>query len=348
MQDSGSRSSPPRRFLGFLVVVAVLAGAISARYFLTDPNPAMGTGFEARRDLMGTVWKIQLGTTASERTKQAVEAAFEEVARIESVMSEWRPDSPLSAINAAAGKGPVTVPLELRDILQRSVEFSKLTGGAFDVTWKGMGRLWRFNDSFAVPSDEEIRTALTRVDYRQIVFEGDRVGLTKPGMAIGLGGIAKGYAVDRAAAVLREFGYRDFLVDGGGDVLVSGQRSGGSWRLGIRDPRGGREDLIAVLKLTSGAVASSGDYERFREVDGVRYHHIIDPRTGRPAGGCRAVSVLAPTAEEADALATALFVLGPEKGLEVAERREGTEVMIVDGQGRLRMTPGFRSIAELL
>ncbi len=300
---------------------------------------------------MGTVWVIQVEPNPSdseEEVGRAIAAAFAEVTRIESIMSEWRVDSPLSAINGAAGREMVAVPAELRAIIERGIAYGELTAGAFDVTWRGMGNLWRFDDGFVLPSTESIQAALALVEFRLIAIDRNRVGLPKAGMAIGLGGMAKGYALDRAGAVLRQSGFDNFLIDGGGDLLCSGKRQGKPWQIGVQRPRGGRGGLLALLTLTGGAVTTSGDYERFRIVDGIRYHHIIDPRTGQPARNSRSVTVVAHTAEEADVLATAIFVLGPVEGLRLAAARDGVDLLAVDAEGHLWMTDGFSQLAELV
>lgn len=324
----------------FALLLGIAAGLTWLRLRETD-GPAI-----YNRVLMGTLWSIQLPSGNSAQSGEAASRAFREAARIESLMSEWKPDSPLSAVNAAAGRGLVRVPAELREILQRGIEYGRDSAGAFDITWLGMGNLWQLDADFAPPSPEAILQARSRVDYRKLRIEGNAAGLPEEGMAIGLGAIAKGYAVDRAASLLRESGVVDFLINAGGDVLASGERNGAPWNIGIRHPRGASDRLIAILGVSGAAVATSGDYERFRIVDGIRYHHIIDPRTGLPARGCQSVTVVAPTSEEADALATAIFVLGPENGLALAESRQGVECLLVDAQGKIRQTAGMEIIAE--
>jgi thiamine biosynthesis lipoprotein len=261
-------------------------------------------------------------------------------------MSEWKEDSPVSTINAVAGEKLVPVPEELRSLIERAIGYGELTEGAFDITWKGVDHLWRFDETFTVPSDKEIEAALSLVDFRKIEIDKDRIGLAKAGMALGLGGIAKGYAIDRAATVLRSRDYRNFLVNGGGDVLTAGTRGGQPWRIGVRNPRGGKNELVARLNLSGGAVVTSGDYERFQIVDGVRYHHIIDPRTGYPARLCQSVTIVAPAAEDADVLATAVFVQGPAKGLQLVSGRPETEALVIDASGEFWMTEGFKQLAK--
>jgi len=301
---------------------------------------------------MGTHWGIKVLPIKEEdrpRVRQDIEAAFAEVARVESVMSEWKTNSPISAVNAAAGGPPVPVPAELIELVRRACQFGENSEGAFDVTWCGLSPLWRLeSDDFTPPFPKEIEAALSRVNYRKIIIEKNRLGLAEPGMAIGLGGIAKGYGIDRAAAVLRAAGHQDFFIEGGGDILTSGSKHGQPWRIGIQHPRKTRDELLAVAEIYSGAVVSSGDYERGREINGVRYHHILDPRSGQPARLCQAVTVIAPTAETADALATAVFVLGPGKGLDLIRRHPGVEALVVDAVGALHTSEGFRSFAQFL
>lgn len=304
---------------------------------------------EGTRSLMGTSWtiKIPLDSDIDKESAQAVvDSVFIELARIEKVMSEWQPDTSVSLINHNAGSRPVEVPEELVRIIERGIEYGRLSRGAFDITWKGMGTLWTFGDDFRVPGENEIRDAVGRIDFRKIVLRGNSVFLPEPQMAIGLGGIAKGYAIDRAGVKIRKAGIRNYLVDGGGDILAAGYINGRSWRVGIRDPRGGRSDLVRKLSVSGGAVVTSGDYERFRIVGGRRYHHIIDPRTGRPADKCRSVTVFSPEAEKADVLATAVFVLGPEEGLELINQDGDAEALIIDSSGEIFMTAGFEILIE--
>ncbi len=299
---------------------------------------------EVTRFLMGTSWTVKIplgGEVNRENALRATDSVFIELDRIEDLMSEWRPETAVSAINSNAGLKPVKVPLELFKLIERSVEFGHLSQGAFDITWKGMGPLWTFGQNFRVPGEDEILEAVKRVDFSKIVMGQDSVFLPERDMAIGLGGIAKGYAIDRAGEVLRESGITDFLVDGGGDILAWGRIGGRQWLVGVRDPRGNRDELIKKLSISGGAVVTSGDYERFKMVDGRRYHHIIDPRTGHPADKCRSVTVFSPKAETADVLATAVFVLGPEEGMKLISQYEETEALIVESNGEILMSGGF-------
>jgi thiamine biosynthesis lipoprotein len=183
------------------------------------------------------------------------------------------------------------------------------------------------------------------VDYKKVELHPGHVRLPK-GFAVGLGGIAKGYAIDRAGIILEESGFHHFLVNGGGDILAKGLRGQRPWSIGIRDPRGPRSELLAKVSVSDYAVVTSGDYERYRIVGGKRFHHIIDPRTGYPADKSRAVTIVARTAEEADVFATSLFVLGREEGLPVVADIPGVQAFVIDAEGQYWMTDGFREVAE--
>jgi thiamine biosynthesis lipoprotein len=327
---------------GTITLLTVLALALALRFWLTladEPTAIL----QFARPLMGTLWTIDVVHHGRPTEAQAaVESAFEEIDRIEKAMSEWLPDSPVAMINAAAGRYPVEVSDELAAILQRSLDYSVRSEGAFDITWRGMGVIWRFDDTFAIPTPENIERGRRNVDYRALRLEGNSVFLTRGGMSIGLGGIAKGYAVDRAAQILRASGFPDSLVAGAGDILASGTKGGLPWIVGVQHPRRQRGVLLGTLPLSGAAISTSGDYERFRIVDGVRYHHIIDARTGWPAHESISVSVVAPTAEQSDALATTIFVLGPEKGLALAQAA-GVDVLVIDAGGSRHATGVFKT-----
>ena len=315
-------------------------GALIAFRFVAPSHVLPRQILAVQRPLMGTVWNIEVVDQGRpDQARAAVEKAYAELERIDALMSEWRPESPISQVNAAAGKHPVEVPAELREMLERSTRYSVATEGTFDVTWRGMGNIWHFDDAFQPPSKQAVEAARLRVNYRAIQIAGNRVFLPA-GMSIGLGGIAKGYAVDRAAQVLAGYGFTDSLVDGGGDVMLSGSRLGEPWRIGIQDPRQPRGTILGMMRLSNCALVTSGDYERFRIVKGVRYHHIIDPRTGYPATASISVSVVSRTAEEGVVLAKGVFILGPDRGMALA-RQQGIEALLIDPQEKHYSTPGF-------
>jgi thiamine biosynthesis lipoprotein len=297
-------------------------------------------------NLMGTPWTLRLaepiaGIRTDADGRRAADAAFTEVARLEALFSEWQPATPIAQINAQAGVAPVVVPQEVFDLIARAVQLGADSDGAFDVSWAALRGLWDFKtEPPRLPPRTEFERLRPLVDYRQIQLDAEArtVFLPKAGMALGLGGIAKGYAIDRATAKLRAAGYRDFIVDGGGDLYLAGTKAMGQfWEVGVRHPRA--ERLLAGLPATNMAVVSSGDYERFFDLGGVRYHHIIDPRTGAPAQASVAVTVVAPEATLADALATAAFVMGPERALSLVDKYPGVEIAVMGPDGRIVATP---------
>jgi len=324
-----------------LLLVAAVGGLIALRFIpATGAVGGQGT-VSVQRPLMGTVWKIEVADHGhADAAHHAIDQAYSELNRIDALMSEWKADSPISQVNAAAGNHPVEVPEELRAIIERSNRYSQVSEGAFDITWHGMSKIWHFDETFTPPTEIAVREAQRLVNYREIRIEGNRIFLPKAGMSIGLGGIAKGYAVDQASKVLARAGFRDSLVDGGGDILVSGTRNGMPWQLGIQDPRQPRGTLLEKVGLSNNALVTSGDYERFRIVNGVRYHHIIDARTGWPASAASSVSVISTTAEQGVVLAKIIFIFGPEKGLAIA-RAAGVEALLIDPDGKRYATEKF-------
>jgi thiamine biosynthesis lipoprotein len=272
---------------------------------------------------------------------EAVDRAFREMESLGRRLSYYSESSEVKKINASAGKEPVRVSKHTLEVLRIALRVSRITGGAYDVTVGPLLKLWDFKNG-RVPDPEEIRKALRKVDYRKVRLDPLKgtVFLPEEGMEIHLGGIIKGYLADRAVEVLRDLGMKAGLVAVGGDVRVFGSKPGGrAWRIGVRDPRG--EGILALLELTDVAVSTSGDYERFFLREGKRYHHLIDPRTGYPAGELASVTVLASSSAFADALATGLFILGPERALELLGRL-GLEGILVTPEGKVYATEGVR------
>ncbi len=293
---------------------------------------------------MGSSLEIQAVGPDGAALDRAVEAALAEIARLERLMTDWKETGPLMEINRQAGVRPVEIPRELFFILRRSVQISELTGGAFDVTFAAAGSLWRWWEKDPpLPSAEEIRAALAKVGWRHLVLEESRgtAYLDRQGCRIGLGAVGPGYAGDLAIRKMRELGVRDALVNFSGDVMAAGTCGGKPWEVSIRHPRRPGESF-AVLPASNRAVSTSGDYERYFLKEGKRYGHIIDPRTGSPADGCQSVTVTAPTLAFADALATAVFVLGPAKGMELVERLEEVEALIVAADGTVTASSGLK------
>jgi thiamine biosynthesis lipoprotein len=287
--------------------------------------------FHETRFMMGTAITIKVMAPTERHASRIVDAAFDEMRRVEALVS-WEDTSDLTRLSDEA---PSLIPVskDLIQILVASREVADLSDGALDVTIGPVLNLWgRFQQpDIELPSPAAIDSALTFVDYRSIMLDpkGVRAGLARKGMSLDLGAVAKGYAVDRAIGVLKTMGITNGLIEAGGDLRVIGQRPGGGpWRIGLQHPR--RPDsLLVVVEMGDGAVATSGDYQRCFTIDGVRYHHILNPRSGVPARGCASVTVLASSAIMADAWATAIFVMGPGLGMEMLERLEGIEGIIV-------------------
>jgi thiamine biosynthesis lipoprotein len=285
---------------------------------------------------MGTLFEAVAWAPDSATGRAALEAARAVVVRVDSLMSTYKPESELSRMAASAGTGHWTpLSAETLEVLETALEWARASGGAFDPTVGPLVDLWGFHEGEGrVPSDEEIAAARGTVGWEKVEVEPtvSRARLPVEGMELDFGAIAKGYALDLATRAMRRAGASAGTVDLGGNVSVFGARpGGGGWSLGIRHPRDA-DRLLGRIEINGGSVATSGDYERYFEVDGVRYSHILDPRTGWPARGVIQTTAAAPTGIEADALSTTLFVLGPEAGRDLLARRapEATAVWVTD------------------
>ncbi|WP_437305736.1 FAD:protein FMN transferase [Sorangium sp. So ce388] len=283
-----------------------------------------------------------------------LDKAIAEIRRLEGLMTTWRPESELSRVNAAAGRSAVEVSPESLEVIEKSLWISERSGGVFDITFEAMHGLWKFDEDIDdnVPPRADVERARGLIDYRQIAIDRARrtVMLARPGMRMSLGGIAKGYAVDAAARVLRGEGLGSFFVQAGGDLYIAGKKPDGSrWRAGIRDPRGkDASDYFAMVEVEDRAFSTAGDYERSFIKEGRRYHHIIDPRTGFPASESRSVTVWARDALTADAVDDAVFILGAEKGLELVESIEDCGAVIVDRNNKVWVSKRLERKVEVL
>jgi thiamine biosynthesis lipoprotein len=321
----------------------------SARSFV--PERVHGSGAA-----MGTHVQFAAYTTPTvdaAKTKAAFEAALAEIKRIEALMTTWRPDSEISRINSAAGKSAVQVSDETFAIIKEAVRTSEISEGTFDITFHTLHGLWKFDEDLDPnpPSEAAIKARLPFVGWRNIKLdEGAKtVMLTKDKTQIGLGGIAKGYAVDMAVKVLERAGLTSFFVQAGGDLFARGKKPDGTdWQAGIRDPRGPEGKWFAKMALTDHAFSTAGDYERAYVVNGKRYHHIIDPRTGHPATACRSVTIWAPTALLADEIDDAVFILGPEKGMKLVESIEGVGAVIVDAKNNVGISKRLQGKIQIV
>lgn len=318
--------------VALLVVAAALGWVLGTR---APPGPAAETRF-----LMDTLVTVTLWGEPDTAAEDALAGAFfvleavdEELARV--------PGTTLWQLNQA-GSGALT-PVAAA-VLDASLSWARRSGGAFDPTVAPLLDLWNVPGGPHPPPPPDLlaRAAGAAGWYRVRPLAGGGVDLG--GTALDFGGIAKGWALDRAAEVLRAKGVENFLINAGGDLVVAGSKAGTPWRVGIQHPREPGV-FLRVVSPIAGSLVTSGDYERGYEWEGERVHHLLDPRTGRPAQGCQSVTVWAPAAVDADALATAVFVLGPEEGLRLVAMEPGAEALVVDAEGRLHETPGFARVA---
>jgi thiamine biosynthesis lipoprotein len=297
---------------------------------------------------MGTLVELTAVASSDAIAQASLTAGFQEIRRLENMLSTWIETSELSRVNQAAGLKPVSVSAETFDLLRRALEAAEYTEGGFNIAIGPAVRLWNIPEAPRIPSAMEMEIAAQYVDYRRIHLDptGRTVFLEKPGMRIDIGGIGKGFAAEKAAAVMRAIGATGGLVAVAGDFRVFGRRADGTaWPIGIQHPREPGK-ILATLDATDEAISTSGDYERYFMKDGVRYHHILDPETLQPARLCQSVTIIAPDATTADALATGVFVMGPVRGMALVERL-GLGAVIVDAQGMVIVSARLRDRVKL-
>jgi thiamine biosynthesis lipoprotein len=311
---------------------------------------------EVKDEAMGTSLHFVAYTSAAldeAATRAAIARAIADMRRLEGLLSEWKPDSEIGQVNSHSGEW---VPLgpESIEVIGRGLWAGKISDGTFDITFQALSKVWKFGSAedpaHPVPTRAEVDRLKKLVDYRRVELDeaGRRVRIGRD-QQLGLGGIAKGYIVDRAAQVLRASGVTSFLAQAGGDLYGAGTKPDGSpWVSGIQDPRGSHGEFFAVIELTDHAFSTAGDYARSYVVGGKRYHHIIDPRTGFPATACRSVTVWAPDATTADAVDDAVFILGPERGLKLIESLPHVGAVIVDAKNRLLMSERVQGKVKVL
>lgn len=328
-----------KRLLAGLLIVLVAAGAVFALRERRDPVTSR------TEYLMDTVVEIKVAEKDSPKVQQALDRAFQEMKRLNKLLSSYDPKSDVSRINKNAGIRAVKVSRDTFEVISESLRYYRLSDGALDITVGPLVRLWGIgSDKQHIPSQNDIRRILPLVNARNIKInkEASTVKLLKKGMSIDLGAIAKGYAVDSAARIIDESSISSALINAGSSSIriVGKRRDGHPWRIGVEDPRA-ENRLLGVLELTEGSVGTSADTQRFFIRNGQRYHHIIDPGTGLPARGTRAITVLCRSAAEADALSTAMFVMDLPKALQLARDLPGVKIIGVDDKGKVRKTKGF-------
>ncbi|MGE0551487.1 MAG: FAD:protein FMN transferase [Kofleriaceae bacterium] len=338
--------------LGLALPVAAQPAATPTAAPRTNAEPDRKFTFDGQA--MGTVVSVFVWTETEAKAARAAEIVFGEMKRIDALMTTWDPNSEVSKINASAGGKPVVVSAETFAVIERAVDVSRRTRGVFDITVGAFKGLWKFDEDMdgSLPKPADVKARLAKVGWTQITLDKKRrsVRLRKPGMSITLGGIAKGYAVDRCAKLLHDEGYVSFLIQAGGDLYVSGKKGADPWVVGIRDPRGAHDAMFAVAPIEDHSFSTSGDYERGFVKDGKRYHHILDPRTGQPALASRSVTVRARDAFTADAWSKVLFILGWKATQELIKREKLSdfEVVLVDDKNQVHITKGIEPVLKLL
>jgi thiamine biosynthesis lipoprotein len=325
---------------GLALLALFAAGSLRAA-----PATCEETVVRRSRPMMATLVSVTARGCDAAALEARIGEAFAEMERLAAILSEWNPDSAVSKVNARAGLEAVPIPRELREVLQAALEAAALTGGAFDPTWAALADLWRFDGGPPrLPAPAEVERRRKLVDYRDLVLapEGGTAFLRRQGMRLGLGGLAKGYIAAAAADLLVSRGVADVLVAASGDIAARGRNGARPWTVAVRDPRAPR-GALATVELADESISTAGGYERFFEVGGRRYHHILDPKTGYPARGAASVTVIAPRGVVADALDTGLFVLGARRGLPLVESLPGVAALFVDSRGRVRLSRGARA-----
>ncbi len=305
--------------------------------------PAFAEWYSDEQAIMGTRVSVSVWHDDQAGAEALLNRSMAEMRRVDAAFSPYREDSELSRLNREAAVRWVNVSDELWELLQRARQVSEWSDGAFDITFASVGRFYDYREGRQPTADE--REAVEAIGYRHVELDAERhrVRYLHPQTYVDLGGIAKGHAVDRVSRIIMEAGVHNASVSAGGDSRIIGDRRGKPWHIGIRDPRD-EQAMVAILPLMDVAVSTSGDYERYFEEGGVRFHHILDPSTGASADGAMGVTVLGPEATLTDALSTTIFVLGVERGLAFANRIPGIDAIIVDPAGKLHFTDGLSDL----
>jgi len=295
--------------------------------------------------LMGSRFDITVVASNEKEGNEYIDSAIFEITRIEKLISSWDLNSETSLINKHSGIKPIKVDKELFDLIERSIAISKLTNGAFDISYASMDRIWNYDGSMRkMPSEEEISNSIKKVGYQNISIdkEAQTVFLKLKGMKIGFGAIGKGYAADKAKALLIEKGVKAGIINASGDLNAWGKQADGSdWMVAITNPLN-KNKVFSWLPINDSAIVTSGNYEKFISFDGIRYSHIIDPRTGYPSTGIISTSIMTSNAELADAISTSVFVMGVETGLDFINQLKGVDCIIIDEENKIHISNNIK------
>jgi thiamine biosynthesis lipoprotein len=327
------------RLAALLTCLAVLGGAL--------PHAAHAEWHKRTDAIMGTRIYVEIWDTDSAHGEASIDAVMAEMRHIDDLMSHYKPESQLSQINQHAADAPVVVDKELFDLIKLSTHYSEITEGAFDITYASVGYLYNYPKHIR-PTEEQIKAALPAVNWRNMKFDDAHhsVFFEHKGMRIDVGGIGKGYAVDRGIEILQKRGIQHAVVTAGGDSRIIGKRiaadgSEREWLVAIRHPDDPNK-VVTRIPLSDAAMSTSGDYERYFDENGVRYHHIIDPRTGHSASMVRSATIIGPTATQTDGMSKTAFVLGAEKALEIINRMPEYDAVFVKPDGKVLYSNGLR------
>lgn len=295
--------------------------------------------------LMGSRFEVTAISESDTLAWKGINASIDETRRIEKLISEWDSASQTTAINRSAGIKPVKVDRELYDLIARSLKVSKLTNGAFDISFAPLLKIWKLDGSMKeLPSPEKIKQIKEIVGYDKIILDqaNQTVFLQEKGMKLGFGGIGQGYVGNRCKQLMQAMGIQAGLINVSGDIVTWGKQPDGStWRIGIANPKK-KDEVISWLSVSDISVVTSGGYEKFATINGKRYGHILDPRTGYPSQGVGSVTIVSPDVELSDALATGVFVLGVEKGLNLVNQLRGVECLIIDDENKLHTSKNMK------
>lgn len=319
------------------VVARLLALALS----LFAVSSARADWLHREESIMGTRIYVEVWHDDRIQGDAAIDAVMDNMRRIDALMSHYRPESQLSQINTRGAVEPVAVDPELFDLIKTSIHFSEVTEGAFDITYASVGYLYDY-PRHVHPSDADIKQALPGVNYRNLLLDPEHhtIKFAREGMRIDLGGIAKGYACDQGVEILKRFGVSNGMVIAGGDTRLLGDRRGRPWMIGIRHPDN-KNKIVLSMPLADVGISTSGDYERYFDEGGVRYHHIIDPKTGRSPSGVRSVTIIGPTATDTEGWSKGVFIKGPVEGIRLIEQYPEMDAVVVDKDGKVWYTKGL-------
>jgi len=329
-----------RELINLLCPLQRLTKSVCLLPFLLASSNTPADWLKQQQDIMGKRVSVELWHNNSQLAQNCSDKIFSEMHRLDAMMSPYKADSEISFINNNAANTSVEIGAELSEIINRSLHFSSISNGAFDITYASIGYRYDYRNH-QQPSEQFIKLNLPSVDYRHIQLVKQRIRFGNPGVRIDLGGIAKGYAVDRAIQIAQNCGINEAMISAGGDSRILGKKHGKPWIIGIQHPRK-KNELALRLPLSDTAISTSGDYQRFFIRDGQRIHHIINPSTGKSATATWSATVTGPDAITTDALSTTIFVLGAKKGIALIETLENIDAVIIDNQGNVHYSSGLQ------